>query len=555
MDREQLIQLAEEKYRNNLVAQAEAKYAQEQSTSKFQPEAFKQGALEGITLGLKPLAEGAGAGLGSFVGNMEMGKSLKESAQSGIEDFQRGRKNAADFQRQLSKDYPMETLAGNFAGSLPLAIAYPANTLKSALKLGAATGIGQAAGSAGSLPGAAADVALGTLAGPLGYYGGKAIGKGAEYVGKGLKKAASTFSGIPEGDINAYLKNTKIINDLMKQYGNDFSTAADEVKGKINKAIQNTRKSINNIITAELRNADPNRRISVDPLIASLQNERAKLHPITQEEAIKGIDEIIDLIKRTAKYSTQDEQYANPKDYFHIYDMLKEKSKRFYSKQGQIFNNSPAVSKAANNAYGISRQTLSTEAPNVSNALGELHLLRDIESKMPRSLLRQGKQEGPLFAAGSGVNKRTSNILESLDAITGKQGQESAKELAANMSSARSFNGAGLLPSGPQTGQMISRMALPMLGGGLIAHKTDSDTTTMALLGAALSSPAALKQYIKLSKIPRQTINKSIDLLKNPTSKSILTKNLSQQMNMDSNKVDEKLSAIERRLMLLRGTK
>lgn len=325
----------------------------------------------------------------------------------------------------------------------------------------------------------------------------KAVGEGKNALKntaiKGTALIGSSLSGVPREVVENYMRRTDQINKLISRYGDDLATASDDVRRGFQTQIQNARQGLNKSITDTLANNaaeyGPNRLMSVDPVIKSLEQSKAKLNKAFDKDQIAQIDELIGKIREVAPEGATD-----PLNFYQMSQHLNEVSSGAYQKAGQIFVPGKAVQKAAKTATRDTRQIIANELPEIASANKQMSRLHQLESVMNRNLIAPGKPEGALLAAGSSKN-RGRKILEELGDVTKTDMAQRAKDLATQ----REFTKPGLLPSGPQTGYALLR---PLIGGllGSVAGPVGS------AVGVAFTSPIALKTAINAGKVPVEVI-------------------------------------------------
>jgi hypothetical protein len=312
----------------------------------------------------------------------------------------------------------------------------------------------------------------------------KALGveKLAAGAGKVAAKVAGTVSGVSPELVENYAKNAGAIDKMIKQYGPDLATAADDVRQKFTSTIAKSKKELNSAIGETLARVDPEKRISVTPILESLDKYKAKINPNLHPEELEAIDGMISRISKAAP-----DGVADPKSFYEISQFLNSHASGGFQKPGVIFNRSAPSAKAAVEATAQSRQIIASELPEISQANAQLSRLHRIEANMNKNLIASGKPEGALITAGSSEN-RGRNSLALLERATGGKFVQPAVDLATQ----KAFTNPGLLPGGAHTGYAVGRMGV----GGLLGYEAGGNLQS-AIEGAALSSPAAIKALIK----------------------------------------------------------
>jgi hypothetical protein len=182
--------------------------------------------------------------------------------------------------------------------------------------------------------------------------------------------------------------------------------------------------------------------------------------------------------------------------------------KRFLQDQGSpAYGGSPLgfqVGKAganeAKNAGGVARDLMNQSADTlpgaeaIKGANAKLSRLHDIEDVMNKNLLEDGKTASPLFAAGSGNNQQSSNVLRDLGGEIGSDVLSDVHKLAA----ARTFGNPHLMPI-DTNGKSRARMALAgSIGAGIgyLGGAGLPGATIGGGIASALTSPATVKLAI-----------------------------------------------------------
>jgi hypothetical protein len=144
--------------------------------------ASRVGLERAMTLYTRPTIAGVGSALGSFVGELEQGKTLGEAIREGGKSFTQGREEAILEQERLAKERPIESGIGELAGNIITSPLMPVKSLASALKLGAITGLGQAAGEATTKEEALSNIGTNLLAGAASFGIAKGLEKSFEKI-------------------------------------------------------------------------------------------------------------------------------------------------------------------------------------------------------------------------------------------------------------------------------------------------------------------------------------------------------------------------------------
>ncbi len=358
-----------------------------------------------------------------------------------------------------------------------------------ATKLGAGFGAAQALGHADSSGEAIETIGKGALIGGALQLGGNAAVKMApaigRAIGRGAKKIGSALTGISEREIQTYASRADEVKDLIAKSGGDLAEAADQIRRGVGRDIQVARQKLGNQIGAALD--DPKyagtlidgRPIlqKLDEVIGAVSKTTAKFRP----------DEINELRNvRDVVFSSLDDGFKiDLKTLSDIKEELQAIAKPSYNNGALIFPKGDLAAKASKGAAGEARRLLNAAAPEIKTANDQLSKLHRIEEVINKNLIREGKSEAALIAAGSGGNPRNAKLLAGIDQLTGGQAVRQAENLAA----ARSFGSPALLPA-DFTGKSAARI-LTGAGAGTIMGGPVGGA-----IGAAATSPAALKLTI-----------------------------------------------------------
>ncbi len=502
-------------------------------------EAFQVGVEQGATFGARPVLAGAGAAIGQAAGvfsgteGMGLAERLKASVNAAKSGFSQGRQEAIDEQARLAESNPVANTVGNIGGSLLSTPFVAAKGLSGALKLGGISAAGRSAGEANSLEdvvkiagtdmvGSLAGYRLGNNLGALGKgfsqglniegsnaanAVGNAIGKAARITldapGKAAIKVASGMTGISEQDILTYASKSKEIQSMLKRAGGSIPEAADRIRENIQRGIQNTKTRLNRQIEEGLTSSSKTANIDLGTVTKSLDDSLARLDPRVNSaeiEEINGIKNLIDKFRdptTDAQLTGPSKPFVNVSDLNKIKNILQEKAKSTYVKDGQIFQTSTQSKMAANKAAFEANKILGVLAPQIRDANLQLSQLHRIDDKIARNLITSGKPEAALLAAGAGENLRNNLSLKRLSKITGNDFVGEAQKLSA----ARTFENPSILPqgsTGKSTGRTVVAAGLAGLLGGPVA----------AVVAGAATSPIALKLAINTGKIPVEVIKK-----------------------------------------------
>lgn len=472
--------------------------------------ALRVGIEQGGTLGFRPIVAGLAAGAGGAVGELERGGSLSDALRVGKQSFGEARKESREEQEALAKTNQGPMIAGQLIGSVPTLPFTAVKGLKGATVLGGVGGLGEGLSSAEKL----SDVPVETLKGAA---GGLALGTGFKAGGLALKKtgnfvgnletvqrfkdaAKDTFSkvgeavsGVPKRQIKTLIEQGDDVVDLIKNSDGDLTGAADALRRKLMKGIQDTRQKANAAITSAIQKSPNNKIVDTAPAELQVKGIINQLEPIVNRNDISSIETlIIKELKNVSKGKGLTLKQAQAlKQYF---DSL---SKDTYTKSGKIFANSNAVKRSAKAAAGELRTAINELSPEIQKANGTLRTLRTIEQNINKNLIGEGRSDAALFAVGGGTNQRNEALIRRLGTLTGVDSLNEARKLSA----ARQFADSKLVTF-DVTGKGVERAGKGALVGGLIGGVPG------AVTGALLTSPAAIQSLVRSGQLTTNVAKK-----------------------------------------------
>jgi hypothetical protein len=297
-------------------------------------------------------------------------------------------------------------------------------------------------------------------------------------IGSGLAKVGETFSGVPAKEIETYAKNADQIKAMAKSSDNSVSDAADQLREKWSADIAQTKASLNNQIAQGLKGSTGT--VSVDPVIANLEKAKAGINETLNPEDVAQIDGIIGKIKKLAG----DDNALSLSEANDVKKFLQDQATSAY-KPGAIFSLGTNAANAAKSGAAAARTLVNEAAPSVAEANSKLADLHDIEDSMHINMLKDGKPEASILAAGSGGNPRNAGSLRDLGDAVGSNMLGDAQ----NLSAMRTFGSPKLIAQ-DATGKAAGRMGLASGAGYLIGNVPG------AVLAAGATSPAAVKVAI-----------------------------------------------------------
>lgn len=544
-----------------------ASYKEPQKMSGF--EAGKIGLEKGLTLGLRPAVAGVGEAISQVGGDIAIGKGISESLSKASDSYTRGRKEALAEQDMATSEYPYITGAADIAGSIAPAMALGvgkglttgAQKLASALKFGAGQGAAQAVSEAQTIGESAKTIGKGAALGAGAFGVGKGIEKAAPVVGKGVStlmdyvgdkaktgfvKVANALTGVTEQNIKTFVDHNDAINKMIQESGGNIGVAADKVREGLSKQIQNFRQSQNQKISEALDKLTPDKTISADPVINALDKMKARINPNLNPEEIIRVEDLMSKI-----ISVSDNHgMVNPKEMYEIQNFLYDSAKGAYMKGGQIFMPGKIEQQAAKAAAREAKIILDKEIPDLRAANEQLSKLHKIEENINKNLIAPGKPEAALLAAGGATTGRNRNQtnLDVLGNILGKDVTGEAQKLSATAA----FANPQFMPMSAGGTTSTSRTLMGAATGGILAGPVGG------AIGAALTSPAALKQAINAGVISKDVIKQVmggvinfsdekaltplLNFLKTPDGMSVL--NRAMQVGAEGNAVQRRISEL-----------
>jgi hypothetical protein len=374
-----------------------------------------------------------------------------------------------------------------------------------------------------------ADPAKQILSGVTAEMGGQAVGAGLKAAAdtkigqKALSKAGDigarigeTFSGVPSQEIKTYAKNADEIKAMAKSSDNSTAEAADQMRDKFTKSIDKVRMDMNNQISNTLKSSQ--KTVPIGEIKKSIENAKSVVNENLYPEQIKQIDDMISKIESLADKSGN----LSLSDAHDIKSFLQDQASTAYRYPGE-FSIGTKAANAVKSGAATARDLINVAEPKVAAANNKLAELHNIYDDMNMNLIREGKPESALMAAGSGGNSRNALNLQKLGDFTETDMLSDAQKLAAM----RTF-GSPKLMAMDTTGKAVGRMGLA--GGiGLLTGGPGA-----AVGAAAITSPAAVKVAIESGLITKKA-------LQNPQIRTLMSKGLlNKAEKMLSQKEQEK---------------
>lgn len=360
------------------------------------------------------------------------------------------------------------------------------------------------------------DPAKEALSGATAEMGGQVAGKAisaaantqaAQTVGTALKNGASKvgelFTGVPDKVIQTYAKYADEIKGMAKASDNNSYEAADQLRSKWADQVQQTRQGLNSQIATTLKGST--KTVDSTSIIDALNSAKSNINEKLYPEQISQID---DLAKKIGSLADDDGQlsvsHANEVKRF-----LQDQASSAY-KPGALFPLGSDAAKAAKSGAAAARNLVNTAEPAVATANSQLANLHDIEDSMNLNMLKEGKPEASIIAAGTGGNPRNAQALQRLSDATGGTMSQDADKLAA-----MGTFGSPKLMAADSTGKAAGRIGLAAGIGFLTGGPAG------AVIASAMTSPMALRTAIDAGKIGGEEIAK---IATSPAGRAMLSK-------------------------------
>lgn len=322
-------------------------------------------------------------------------------------------------------------------------------------------------------------------------FGAQAVGglllKG---LGAGAKWTAEKV--VPKAVIERYQQAADAVKSLISSSDGDIAEAADQVKTGITSSLDEFRSAKN----AEIANALKNNTTLVkgNRILDQLKTYADSLDPDLYAAEKAQVSSLIDSVAK--KVDQRGDMLVSDANL--VKQFLQEKATAAYRLAGESGGGSE-VAQAAKQGAAIARKVVNEAVPEVAAANERLATLHYIEDRMNKSLIRAGKSEAGLVAAGkyspggSEGNATNAKALKLLGELTGQDFLGKAQDLA----TMKTLAGGSLLKSGVGAG-------IGAAAGAGIAEVSGNDPLRGAevggLLGGAVTSPAAIKSAIDVGR-------------------------------------------------------
>lgn len=369
--------------------------------------------------------------------------------------------------------------------------------------LAGATELGMAGTGAGAVVGSAAKDALnswifgatksaGEVTKDAGLEGATAIlsQKGGELAVKGLGKVAEKI--IPKAVLDKYSQAADAVKALWNNNDGDIAAAADQVKKGITTSLDDYRGQMSKQISETLK--DNNARVSGSDIVDTLKDYAKKLDSDLYPGEKQQVEDLIVTVRK--KFDENGQIFVS--DANELKQFLQQKATAAYRMAGES-GGGTEIANAAKQAGAVTRKLVNEAAPEVAAANDKLAALHFIEDRMNKNIIRVGKPESGLIAAGkysagsSEGSAANAKALRTLGNITGNDFLGKAQELAAM----KTFQGASLTQRGIGAGVGAAAGAG---AAGLIGDDPAKGALVGGTLGGAITSPAAVKGAIDIGR-------------------------------------------------------
>lgn len=307
---------------------------------------------------------------------------------------------------------------------------------------------------------------------------------------KAMAKTGQALTGVPEQNILTYWDNMDDVDRLIKKYGGDMSSAADDMRDKWQKGMMTRRGQLGKQVGDALEKVD-DAAADLTPLKERISALKAKIDPDINPDDLSFITEMEDVVNKVA------ERGAKPRDVNNLKKMFQERAKGSYLKSGQFMSTGNEAQKMSRTLGRDARKMVDELAPDVVEANRTLSFMHDLEKNMNRNLLASGRPENALVTAGAGTHSRNLNNLKKLSALSGVDMVGDARKLSA----AKEFANPALLAR-DVTGKSATRTGLAAATGYMFGGPVGAAVTT------AMTSPAALKVGLKTGKVSVKLVKK-----------------------------------------------
>lgn len=355
--------------------------------------------------------------------------------------------------------------------------------------------------------------------------GAKGLRKASQAIGKSklydkskdlLAKAGNTISGAEPGAIKTYMERKPDVKTLYEMSGKSIGEGADMLRESWKKDIQLAKDKyggiVENAVAEQMAKDTIPKKYPINLITNELDIGKKGLSDIFEKDAIYTIDDINNKIIEASKYSGGDKPMLQRKiDILNLHKLkqhLQEVGKSSYIKDGKIFANTNQAAKISQSAARQARILFNELLPEAAHANKQFEKLYKLEGKLNPNLLKEGKTEASIVAAGSGAHEQNKRLLTELSEVAGQKKRfiRDAELLAA----AKEFMEAPWLAK-EGTGKAMLRGALGYFG----AKALGIPERYAGLPALLVSSPKGVKLAIDLGLMGQDVANRVLTALEN----------------------------------------
>lgn len=311
--------------------------------------------------------------------------------------------------------------------------------------------------------------------------------------GKVLTKGGEALTGVPEKDIATYAKHGDEIEAMANASDNNAHVAANQMRENWANKVQDYKKGLADQISTALNDSD--KTVSQNSILEALDKAKSKINPKLRGEELEGVEALKAKVNAVA-----DENGNIPlKDAHDLKQYLQEVATPSYGPTGQIFNYGKQAAQAAKSGAAEVRGLINEAAPEVAEANSRYSQLHDIEDRVNRNMLIEGKPEASIISAGNNGNPANRENLKQLGLLVGHDMVGDAEKLSAM----RTFADPKFLPM-DTTGKSATRVGAGAGLGAAAGHYLGIGAIPGAAVGSMATSPAVLKGLINSAKAGSQ---------------------------------------------------
>lgn len=322
----------------------------------------------------------------------------------------------------------------------------------------------------------------GGLAGSL----GQTAASGFSKAGTGIKKLLGAATGIGEKPIETYVARGGQVEDLISKYGDDAQSAARDARKDFVSALGAKKQEMRGRVKEILKPSEisPVEYAEAAPLFKRAQGIQESINPRTSPDSIAEFQDLLKPLKSV----TQEGDRISLSDLNDLKTEYQKMAKSAYKGQGKFAGKGDDFANQAKLLGGEAMTLLDARKPEVRDINKKLSRFYELDAQKG-NLLNPDAEASQLIQAGSRPGKDR-QILSELGDFAGKDFLTRAEDIAAQ----KAFANPNPL-SAFNTGRSVLGATL---GGAAGAAGGDSGSAgEAALIGAAISNPAILKQVLK----------------------------------------------------------